>query len=600
MMPALTNHLWQSTLFALVAGLLTAAFRHNRAHVRYSLWFAASLKFLVPFSALVSLGSLFPWAPATRITVPVAPAVSVIAQQVAQPFAYVSAAATPTPRAPVNWVAPTVVAIWACGFMVVVVLRLRAWRRIRRAVRASAPLDLPRMTPAVPVRSSAVLLEPGIVGLWWPVLLLPAGIVSHLTAEQLDAVLTHELCHVKRRDNLTAAIHMLVEAAAWFHPLVWWIGARLVDERERACDEDVLRGGGEPRVYAEAILNVCKLYVESPLTCVAGVTGSDLKRRLRTIFAGETGRDVSLPKTILLILTCSLALIVPLVVGMDRSVRAQSTTSVPTSGAAPQFEVVSIKPQPAIGDPRTLLVGDRWTAPRIMTDRLVELAYDVKPVQIVGLPTWATDPAQAFFSIEAKLPPNAGEKDLPLMLQAMLADRFRLIAHRESRTLKVRTITIAKEGLKLRAATGACTTDPAEDKKILLDRRRCGELVQSADPADYRYSVIWRGWSVSMADLAAFFSDGLLPTVDDTGLKGLYDVEVKDNEKPPSDMQEWSDEAKAFARALTVKAWQQQAGLDLSGRKDRVVPVLVIDHLERPTPNGPAPATPAQSPGAGR
>ncbi|HEY6356847.1 MAG TPA: M56 family metallopeptidase, partial [Vicinamibacterales bacterium] len=238
MMAALTNHLWQSTLVALVAGLLTAAFRHHRAQVRYALWFAASLKFLVPFSALVSLGSLFAWAPATRLTVSVTPAVSVIAEQVAQPFSDVSFTAPAVPRASVDWVTPTLAVTWACGFVVVVVFRLRAWRRIRRAVRASTALDLPRMTPAVPVRSSAVLLEPGIVGVWRPMLLLPAGISAHLTAEQLDAVLIHELCHVRRRDNLTAAVHMLVEAVAWFHPLVWWIGARLVDERERACDED--------------------------------------------------------------------------------------------------------------------------------------------------------------------------------------------------------------------------------------------------------------------------------------------------------------------------------------------------------------------------
>jgi bla regulator protein BlaR1 len=642
MIGALANHLWQSTIFALVAGLLTAAFRHNRAHIRYSLWFAASLKFLVPFSALVSLGSLVAWAPtATRLTPTMAPAVSIIAEQVAQPFSAVSFAATTSPRTPVNWVAPTAMVAWACGLMVVVVFRLRAWRRIRRAMRASTPLDLPnpKMTPAVPVRSAAHLLEPGVVGVWRPVLLLPAGIVSHLTADQLDAVLTHELCHVRRRDNLTAATHMLVEAAAWFHPLVWWIGARLVDERERACDEDVLRSGGEPRVYAEAILNVCRLYVESPLTCVAGVTGSDLKRRLRAIFAGETARDVSRPKTILLTLACGLALIVPLVVGLldnsvraqspsplsvstsggasqfevgsikpsqpaisgptrnqlvrDRSARAQSpsTTSVSTSGAATQFEVVSIKPIDQFGLGAAQLVGDRWTATRITADGLIQLAYDVKPAQIVGLPTWTTDPAQNLFRIEAKLPANASAKDLPLMVQSMLADRFHLIAHRESRTLKVRTITVAKDGLKLRPATGGCTTDPAEDQKVLIDRRRCGEMIESASFPNYHNGVIYRAFSVSMADIAAFFnqdSDTLF--VDDTGLKGVYDVEVNLDYTPPSDMDPHmlSDEQSAYRTLVFHKGWQEQAGLVLNTRQERVVPVLVIDHLERPTPNGPA------------
>ena len=94
------------------------------------------------------------------------------------------------------------------------------------------------------------------------------------------AILAHELSHIRRRDNLTAAIHMAVEALFWFHPAVWWIKARLLEERERACDEAVLQSGNEAEVYAESILNVCRFYVESPLTCVSGVTGSDLKQRI--------------------------------------------------------------------------------------------------------------------------------------------------------------------------------------------------------------------------------------------------------------------------------------------------------------------------------
>ncbi len=64
MIGELTNHLWQSTLFAVAAGLLTVAFRKNRAQVRYWLWLSASLKFLIPFSLLMSLGSHLEWAPA--------------------------------------------------------------------------------------------------------------------------------------------------------------------------------------------------------------------------------------------------------------------------------------------------------------------------------------------------------------------------------------------------------------------------------------------------------------------------------------------------------------------------------------------------------
>ena len=88
-------------------------------------------------------------------------------------------------------------------------------------------------------------------GVLKPVLLLPEGITDRLTPAQLNAVLAHEMCHVRRRDNLTAAIHMLVEAIFWFYPLVWWIRARLVEERERACDEAVLQSGSDAEVYAE-------------------------------------------------------------------------------------------------------------------------------------------------------------------------------------------------------------------------------------------------------------------------------------------------------------------------------------------------------------
>src|SRR5208282_2644996 len=120
-------------------------------------------------------------------------------------------------------------------------------------------------------------------GIWRPILFWPARVSERLGDSQLEAILAHEIGHVRRRDNLTAAIHMLVEAVFWFHPLVWWIGARLVEERETACDQDVLRFEREPEVYAEGILKVCEYCLEAPLLCVSGVSGSDLKKRIQGI-----------------------------------------------------------------------------------------------------------------------------------------------------------------------------------------------------------------------------------------------------------------------------------------------------------------------------
>lgn len=92
-----------------------------------------------------------------------------------------------------------------------------------------------------------------------PVLLLPANIGCHLDTLQLEAVIAHELSHARRGDNLWAAAHRVVEALFWFHPMVWWLGTRLVEEREHPCDEEVLQQGFECEAYAEAMIRVCEL-----------------------------------------------------------------------------------------------------------------------------------------------------------------------------------------------------------------------------------------------------------------------------------------------------------------------------------------------------
>ena len=308
---ALAAHLWQSTAFACAAGLLTLAFRPNRAQVRYWLWLAASLKFLLPFTALMSLGSQVHWDPAARqVARQIAPPqFSIAMERMAQPFP----ARLPLTPAPASHWPAGMAGLWACGLAAFAILRLRSWLHVRAALRASRPVEIPA---AVAVRSAPGLLEPGVVGWWRPVILLPDGIMERLTPAQLEAVMAHELCHVRRRDNLFAAMHMVVESVFWFHPLVWWIGARLVEERERACDEAVLHLGGEPRTYADAILNVCKLYVESPLVCVSGVTGANLKLRIEAIMMNRTGRGLNRARKLLLACAGAAALAGPVALGV--------------------------------------------------------------------------------------------------------------------------------------------------------------------------------------------------------------------------------------------------------------------------------------------
>jgi beta-lactamase regulating signal transducer with metallopeptidase domain len=216
--------------------------------------------------------------------------------EVSQPFTAPRASVPITAvRSRPNLLPEVLLAIWALGVMGLAVTWLIRWLRIQAASRSGSPVA---MEIPIRTRSSKTSLEPGVFGVFRPVLLLPDGIFERLTPTQIEAVIAHELCHVRNCDNLTAAIHMFVETVFWFHPLVWWMGKRMIAERERACDEEVLnREGSERRAYADAILSVCKLYVESPLACCAGVTGSNLKKRIEAIMINRKGLNMSWSKS---------------------------------------------------------------------------------------------------------------------------------------------------------------------------------------------------------------------------------------------------------------------------------------------------------------
>jgi beta-lactamase regulating signal transducer with metallopeptidase domain len=325
--PALGNHLWQSTLFAVAAGLLTLVLRKNHAHARYWLWLAASLKFLVPFSLLTSLGSRMAWSRGSAST---RGTLAFVIEQVSQPFGQQSSS-----RASLQMVfasLPAIVAAaWVCGFAVVLMVWFARWRRVSADIRNARPLQegrevevLRRLEQAGGIRRkieiflSRASLEPGILGIVKPVLVWPHGISDRLEDAHLEAILAHEVWHVRRNDNLAAAVHMVIEAIFWFHPLVWWLGARMVDERERACDEEVLQLGSQPQVYAESILKICEFCVGSPLACVAGVTGSDLKKRIANIMNKTVVHKLNFGKRLLLSAAGVVAIALPIGFGLAK------------------------------------------------------------------------------------------------------------------------------------------------------------------------------------------------------------------------------------------------------------------------------------------
>lgn len=585
----LADHLWQSTLFAGIVWLLTLALRRNGARVRHWLWFAASIKFLIPFSLFIALGSLVP-----RRAVPAAvpSKVYVVMDQVSQPFT--APAVVPiVPPAP-SPLPAILLSVWACGFIGITCAWWVRWHRIRSAVRAGSPLHLEL---SIQVRSSPTLFEPGIFGIFRPTLLLPEGIFNRLTLAQLRAVIAHELCHVRHRDNLIATIHMFVETVFWFHPLVWWIGKRMVEERERACDEEVLQEFGEPKAYAEGILNVCRLYVESPLTCVSGVTGSNLKKRIEVIMSNRIALRLNFVNELALAGAGITALLVPIVIGvMDApAILAQSAAS-----AAPKFEVASIKPTSqqgpdvqGLGNVR-LLPGGRLVAEKALLRYFIQNAYGVKPFQISGGPAWISS---AHYDIDAKAEGSPNNSEMRLMMQALLEDRFKLKLHHETKELPIYELTVAKSGVKLpEPKEGSCISPdpsapplpPAPGQLI-----QCGRVLAMIQPSGARM----QGGKVSMTELIRVLSNVLGRTVvDKTGFTGTFDVhlEFTPDESlgglpgplpgPAAAGDSIRSAPSADLHGTIFPALQEQLGLKLESAKGPVE-VLVIDRVERPSAN---------------
>ena len=319
------------------------------------------------------------------------------------------------------------------------------------------------------------------------------------------------------RDNLAAAIHMSVEALFWFHPLVWWIGARLVEERELACDEEVLRLGANRETYAAGIIEVCQLCVEAPLACISGITGADLKTRIASIMTAHTPQPVRAGKKMLLTALAIGLTGVPLLTGLLHPVRVRAQSEQKTT-AARTFEVASVKPssQPfVILNPRRSGGRIMWTA---NIGQLIMYAYHLDLWRISGgIP-------DEMYEVEASTTPDATTDDVRLMFQALLAERFRMSAHRATKEVDGWALTVAKGGPKIKEVKDG---DPMPSLPEWFSRQESaassmeGRMIASIEG---RGIGALTGRRVTMAQMAEEGVQRVLRTavLDETGLKGKY------------------------------------------------------------------------------
>jgi uncharacterized protein (TIGR03435 family) len=591
MIGVLSNHLWQSTVFAAAVALLAVAFRENRARVRYALWLAASVKFLVPFAMLAAAGGLLEWQQAPA---PIRSAVaSPVARDFSAPFAvmWVDPTTMVTAAAKPRWIASLLFTVWACGFAAIVLRRVRQWRQIGAALRASTPFAATTPVPAgIEIRTAPTVLEPGVVGLRRPVILLPEGIDSYLTAGQFVAVLAHEVCHVRRRDNLTAAMHMLVEAVFWFHPMVWWLGARLVATREQACDEYVVAETAKPIAYAEGIVSVCRRYVETPHIAVAGVGGGDLKARIAAILTNRIGRRLTLSKRLVLAAAAVVSLVLPIAGGaIEAAAFAAGQLPGATAGGPPidpqmRFEVVSIKPFDASGGatPRSETRGKRYDFFGLPLRWLVAQAFraPLSGERLVGLPAWIDTER---YAIAGTIPDGVPVSALPVLMTNLLKDRFRMVSHTETRVMPVYNLVLARSDKRLGPSLKETSAECRAAMEAWLAAPQRGASPQTVSgacpPTGLNIGLLSQG-GIEMTIL----TQGLIqlvgrPVIDRTGLTGRYDYTLKWMPEPgigPPGPPVDPDAPNVFT------AVQEQLGLKLESARGPVE-VVVIDRLEKPT-----------------
>jgi uncharacterized protein (TIGR03435 family) len=387
---------------------------------------------------------------------------------------------------------------------------------------------------------------------------------------------------------------MAVQAIFWFHPLVWWIGGRLVDERERACDEEVIRLGSEPEVYAESILKTCKFYLESPLVCVAGVTGSDLKKRIEHIMTDETARTLGVWRKTFLAVAGAVAFVMPVALGALNPPPQTREVAAPTT--LPAFDQISIRPNtsPGRGGARGgQMQPGRFVAQNLTLRSIITRAFaadgqrpgnmlDLFDSQVIGGPDWLD---QDKFDIVATTLAPTQPPQMRSMLQRMLADRFNLAAHWETRELPVYVLTKARADGRL----GPGLT-PISDEECAAMRGRgplvppapgtpappppCGaiqfgpgQLLARGTPIEWLASTLTNVPVVTGIDRMV---------LDRTEISGNYAFALKF--APAGSISPDPDRAELFT------ALQEQLGLKLEATR-APVDVVVIDRVERPQPD---------------
>ena len=293
---ALVDSLWQNALAAAGLAALLAIIPVRAARTRYAVAIVTlALMLALPAATAVRLSEMSPW------TSDVVTATSAVAPGPTGPGPQ-AVATTPTPaaiRAAIEPVLPWVVLAWFGG-VVALSLRLASGGLMTRQLGRVGTSSVPdacveavarlaarlRISRPVRVLGSAVVQVPAVIGWLRPMILLPASALTGLTPLQLDALLAHELAHVRRYDYVANLLQSVVETLLFYHPAAWWVSQQVREEREHCCDDLAVAVCGDAHFYATALLSMERLRVTPPAFALAAAgRGGTLMGRIQRLVA---------------------------------------------------------------------------------------------------------------------------------------------------------------------------------------------------------------------------------------------------------------------------------------------------------------------------
>lgn len=248
---------------------------------------------------------------------------------------------TPLPAA--DSAAVAIVVAWLAGVLLLTVRLAGGWILVRRltvrGVTSAAPEVCDRaaalsrrlgLTRAVRIAGSTAVTVPVLVGWMKPVVLFPAAALSGLSPGQIDALLAHELAHVRRHDYLVNILQSVVETLLFYHPAVWIVSREVREAREQCCD-DLAIGVCDRVVYVSALADLAAI-AQTPHIAMAATGGSLLRRVQRLLGRPHEPSGPGMAGLGVLTLALVLGGIVPSVLGMSASVAGSASQGHPAGG----------------------------------------------------------------------------------------------------------------------------------------------------------------------------------------------------------------------------------------------------------------------------